>query len=59
LVVELVEVFAEPTPLMVGAEAVGDPVVVLPTLFHLMWSGELTADLDITVLGASTEVWST
>jgi hypothetical protein len=58
LVVELAEVFTEPTALMVGAEAVGDPIVVLPTLFHLLWSGELRADLDTALLGASTEVCS-
>ena len=25
---------------------VGDPVAVLPTLFHLLWCGALVADLD-------------
>jgi hypothetical protein len=29
--------FAEPVPLLVGAEAVGDPIAVLPVLFHLLW----------------------
>lgn len=29
-------VFAEPLPLMDGAEAVGDPIAVLPVLFHLL-----------------------
>lgn len=43
----LVEVFASPTPLMAGAEAVGDPLAVLPTLFHLLWCHELIADLSI------------
>jgi hypothetical protein len=47
-----VEAFAEPTTLMVGAGAVGDLIVVLPTLFHLMWSGELRADLDTALLGS-------
>jgi len=28
--------FAEPAPLMAGAEAAGDPIAVLPVLFHLM-----------------------
>ena len=41
----LLEVFAEPAPLMAGAAAAGDPMAVLPTLFHLMWRHELTADL--------------
>lgn len=39
------EVFAEGTPLLAGARAVGDPIAVLPRLFHLLWSHELTADL--------------
>jgi hypothetical protein len=40
------QVFATPTPLMAGAEAAGDPLAVLPVLFHLMWRHELTADLS-------------
>ena len=39
-------VFATPTPLMAGAEAAGDPIAVLPVLFHLLWSHELTIDLS-------------
>ncbi|MFJ9364434.1 TnsA-like heteromeric transposase endonuclease subunit [Nocardia sp. NPDC101769] len=39
------EVFAEPAPLLAGAEAVGDRIMVLPALFHLMWHQELVADL--------------
>ena len=30
---------------MAGAAAVGDPMAVLPALFHLMWRHALTADL--------------
>src|SRR5437764_7019199 len=41
----LLDVFAEPVPLLVGAEAVGDRIAVLPVLFHLMWTGALVADL--------------
>jgi hypothetical protein len=41
----LLEVFAEPSPLMAGAAAAGDPMAVLPALFHLMWRHALTADL--------------
>jgi len=41
------EVFAAPSPLMVGAEAVGDPVAVLPVLFHLLWRHELVVDLAV------------
>lgn len=43
----LVEVFLEPMPLMKGAETVGDPIAVLPTLFHLLWSRRLDVDLAV------------
>ena len=32
---------------MAGAEAAGDPIAVLPVLFHLLWRHELTADLSV------------
>jgi hypothetical protein len=38
--------FAGPAPLMAGAAAAGDPIAVLPALFHLMWRQELAADLS-------------
>jgi len=38
-------VFATPTPLMAGAEAAGDPIAVLPVLFHLLWCHAVTIDL--------------
>lgn len=41
----LLEVFARPSPLLAGVEAVGDRIAVLPSLFHLMWTGALAADL--------------
>ncbi len=41
------EVFAEPLVLMDGAEAVGDPVAVLPVLFHLLWSHDLEVDVSV------------
>jgi hypothetical protein len=31
---------------MAGTEAAGDPIAVLPVLFHLLWRYELTADLS-------------
>jgi hypothetical protein len=40
-------VFDQPVPLMAGAEAVGDPVAVLPVLFHLLWRQELVTDLSV------------
>ncbi len=39
--------FAEPAPLMAGAEAAGDPIAVLPVLFHLLWRQELATDLSV------------
>lgn len=45
--VALMEVFTAPTPLMVGAERVGDPVAVLPVLYHLLWCQGLVADLRV------------
>lgn len=41
------EVFADPAPLMDGAAAVGDPVAVLPVLFHLLWRHDLIVDLSV------------
>jgi hypothetical protein len=34
-----------------GARMVGDPVAVLPVLFHLLWHGRLGADLTGALLG--------
>jgi putative transposase len=42
---QLLDCFLRPQALMAGAERVGDPLAVLPVLFHLMWRGELGADL--------------
>ena len=39
------EAFAGPAPLLAGAAEAGDPLAVLPALFHLMWRQELVADL--------------
>ncbi|MEU5438231.1 TnsA-like heteromeric transposase endonuclease subunit [Streptomyces sp. NPDC020719] len=41
------EAFAQPRPLLEGAEAVGDPIEVLPVVFHSLWQGQLTAPLDV------------
>ncbi|MFC8129506.1 TnsA-like heteromeric transposase endonuclease subunit [Streptomyces sp. NPDC057302] len=41
------EFFAGPGLLMEGAEAVGDPIAVLPVLFHLLWRQELVTDLSV------------
>lgn len=55
LAAALREVFAMPTPLLAGAQMVGDPIAVLPVLFNLLWRGELVADLS-TVLHEATLV---
>ena len=39
--------FAAPAPLVDGAEAAGDPIAVLPVLYHLLWRRELAADLSV------------
>jgi hypothetical protein len=44
---KLREVFTEPVPLMDGAEAAGDPIMVLPVVFHLLWRHELVVDLSV------------
>jgi hypothetical protein len=52
----LAEAFSEPAPLMTGAAAAGDPVAVLPVLYHLLWRQVLTADLAGAVLGPGSPV---
>ena len=41
------EVFNQPRALMEGAELVGDPLGVLPVLYHLLWKQLLVADLTV------------
>ncbi len=48
---DLSRVFSQQTPLLAGAREVGDPIVVLPVLYHLLWRQILHADLAGTVLG--------
>jgi len=43
---ELATAFSQPRPLGEGAAMAGDPIAVLPVLFHLLWSGQLAADLS-------------
>ena len=52
----LVEVFARPMPLLAGVEAVGDRIAVLPSLFHLLWTGTLGTDLALAPLTGSSVV---
>lgn len=42
---ELAEVFDRPGPLFAGAETIGNPVAVLPRLFHLLWRQRFDVDL--------------
>ncbi|WP_425338614.1 TnsA-like heteromeric transposase endonuclease subunit [Kitasatospora phosalacinea] len=39
--------FARPRPLIEGVAAVGNPVEVMPVLFHALWRGYLRAPLDV------------
>jgi hypothetical protein len=55
LAAALLETFAGRASLMTGAAGVGDPIAVLPVLFHLLWRGRLLADLTAP-LGPDTEV---
>jgi hypothetical protein len=52
----LLQAFAEPTPLLVGARDVGDPLVVLPTLFHLLWAQVLSVDLSADLLNMASVI---
>jgi hypothetical protein len=45
--------FAEPAPLMATAESLGNPIAVLPVLYHLLWRGELVTDLSVPLHEAS------
>ncbi|MCZ4510066.1 TnsA-like heteromeric transposase endonuclease subunit [Streptomyces sp. ActVer] len=53
VVSRLREVFAEPLPLLDGVVLVGDPIAVLPVLFHLLWSHELVVDVSVPLHAAS------
>ncbi|WP_245685564.1 TnsA-like heteromeric transposase endonuclease subunit [Streptomyces yerevanensis] len=47
------EVFAGGAGLLEGARAVGDPVLVLPVLYHLLWCQQLAVDLQAALLSPS------
>ncbi|OWV04731.1 hypothetical protein B5D80_19635 [Micromonospora wenchangensis] len=53
---DLVRVFAGGAELMEGVRRVGDPIAVLPTVFHLLWRQVLRTDLDAAPLGAGSLV---
>jgi hypothetical protein len=50
------EVFASPAALLAGARAAGDPLAVLPVLYHLLWAGVLVTDLASAPLGTESVV---
>lgn len=41
----LMAVFAQARPLLDGVTAVGEPIEVLPVVYHLLWTGRLRVDL--------------
>ena len=47
----LLEVFTEATLLMRGAHDTGDPIGVLPVLYHLLWKHELVTELEEGLIG--------
>ena len=51
------QAFGEPRPLLDGAREVGDPIAVLPVLYHLLWAHVLEADLDAALLSPSSVIW--
>ncbi|WP_306192715.1 TnsA-like heteromeric transposase endonuclease subunit [Streptomyces sp. MK5] len=53
---ELRAAFTRPRGLLAGVSAVGDPIAVLPVLFHLLWCRELAVDLEAGLLSAATQV---
>jgi hypothetical protein len=42
----LLAAFVDPTPLLAGAEQAGDPITVLPALYHLIWAQNLRVNVD-------------
>jgi hypothetical protein len=56
LAVRLRKVFPWPGPLVAGARAAGDPLAVLPVLYHLLWTGVLVTGLASAPLSAESIV---
>ncbi|MEV7020249.1 hypothetical protein [Streptomyces sp. NPDC093991] len=48
--------FARSRGLWAGVCAVGNPIAVVPVLFHLLWCGELAVDLEAGLLSAARQV---
>lgn len=49
----LLTAFAQPAPLAATAGSVGDPIGVLPVVYHLLWSGALRTDLAVRLDGSA------
>jgi len=43
----LLAAFAQPRPLQAGVRQVGDPIGILPVLFHLLWHDHLHTELTV------------
>jgi hypothetical protein len=52
----LLKVFTEAKPLMRGADDVGDPMAVLPVLYHLLWKHALVTELGERLIGPGSMV---
>jgi hypothetical protein len=52
----LAGVFAAPEQLLGGVRQAGDPMVVLPVLYHLLWKQVLVADMATGLLGPGSVV---
>ena len=52
----LLGVFGRPAPLLSGARQAGDPIAVLPVLYHLLWRHDLHAGTAIKQLGRAHEL---
>ncbi|MFJ8746910.1 TnsA-like heteromeric transposase endonuclease subunit [Embleya sp. NPDC127516] len=46
LTASVLEAFTRARPLIEGVEAVGDPIEVLPCVFHALWHSRLSVSLD-------------
>jgi hypothetical protein len=46
LIERLLALFSAPSPLVGQSGLMGDPIAVLPVVFHLLWQGQLSADLS-------------
>jgi len=46
LIERLLALFSVPSPLVGQAALAGDPIAVLPVVFHLLWQGRLSAELS-------------